>query len=242
MKKKYTFDNENNFINDLKTIDITVPLRSQGRKQKHVERYSIVILLKFLYKQKYLDFPFTLIHRDKPDFSISYINKFVGIEVTEAIPEQLARAQALCDEYFPKDCPIEPEFFGWGSSKRSKKEILKILKKTQKELQGESSFGKSIEGKWIQGIKKCVKFKTAKLNKKAFKKYKENWLLIYDNQSSPSLDKKYVSEKLGIFLSRYCKNNDKIKFDKIFIEYGIDIFVLDYKALPRNYNISSAIL
>lgn len=64
MKKKYTFNNENNFINDIKTIDITIPLRSQGRKTEHAERYSIVLLLKFLYKQKYLDFPFTLIHDD----------------------------------------------------------------------------------------------------------------------------------------------------------------------------------
>jgi hypothetical protein len=82
-------------------------------------------------------------------------------------------------------------------------------------------------------MKERIKDKTAKLNKKPFKKYKENWLLIYDNQSSPSLDEKYVSEKLGIFLSRYCKNNGKIMFDKIFIEYGVDIFVIDYKALPR---------
>jgi hypothetical protein len=173
------------------------------------------------------------LHQDRPDFQISFNNKNIGIEHTQAIPEQLAKALAILDKCFPDTAIIEPEFFNWDSPRRSKKEIKKIITESQIALHGNGYYGKSAEVSWIKRIKNCIEHKTKKLNNPKFKKYKENWLLIYDNQSSPSLDEKYVSEKLGIFLSRYCKNNGKIMFDKIFIEYGVDIFVIDYKALPR---------
>jgi len=66
--------------------------------------------------------------------------------------------------YFPNGI-LEPEFFGWDSPKRNNSEILKILKKLQKALFGDPSFGKTIENKWIQGINDCITFKTEKLNK-----------------------------------------------------------------------------
>ena len=225
----YNFETETDFFIDIGNIDINVPLRSQGRRAEHTERYSIVSILKIFYELKYLTFPFKLIHRDKPDFVIENCFSKIGIEFTESVPEQLARAEYLLEIHFPNGI-LEPEFFGWNSPTRNNSEILKILKKSQKALYGDPSFGKSIENKWIYGISDCITFKTEKLNKRDFSKYDTNLLLIYDNQVKSTIDKKYISNKLRNFLSQYYLSSFKIKFDKIFIESGDYIYILDYKS------------
>lgn len=225
--KEYIFNNKEQFKKDILAIDNYVPFRSKGRKTEHTEKYSIVSFLTEFHKEEYFNFPFTLTHRDKPDFSILSQMGQVGIEFTESIPEQLARAQVLLEKNFQGYKKLEPYFFGWDAPERNDSEILEILKKTQIRLFGQGSNGKSVEEKWIIGIQGCIANKTSKLNNVDFEKYGQNWLLIYDNQSRPVLDKDYVSKKLIIFLQLYLNENNKILFDKIFIESGNYFYVID---------------
>lgn len=121
---------------------------------------------------------------------------------------------------------MEPDFFGWNAPKRNNSEILQILSKSQKKLIGQGYTGNQIEEEWSKGIVDCILNKTVKLNKNGFKKFDNNWLLIYDNQTKAFLDKEYVSNKINLLLSEYWKENQEIKFQKIFIESGNYFYII----------------
>lgn len=99
----------------LAELDIDVPPRSEGRTNHHTERYCIAHLLATLPIER-LSFPLTLTHSDKPDFVLAMAGGDIGIEHTEAVPENVARADFLRakqglgpDVYFtPHAIPGEP--------------------------------------------------------------------------------------------------------------------------------------
>jgi len=225
--KTYYFESRSDFDQQIKQIDISVPLRSRGRKFEHTERYSIASFLQNFTNDGLFNFPFKVIHRDKPDFFIEFSNKSIGIEFTESIPEQLARASSLLEKHFEGYAKLEPEFFGWDAPERSNDEILEILSKSQKQLIGQGFCGKSIEEKWIGGITGCIINKTKKLNNFNFEKFDKNWLLIYDNQTRDFLDKEYVSMRIEPILADYWNGDNELRFSKIFIESGKYFYQLE---------------
>lgn len=225
-KAEYNFKDRIEFDNNIKKINISVPLRSKGRKSEDTERYSLVSFLENFVDDKYFDFPLKIIHRDKPDFLIESSLNDIGIEFTESIPEQLARAQAILEKHFPGG-HLEPSSFKWDTPERTKSEILEILKKSQVRLIGQGYTGNQIEAEWSKGIVECIINKTVKLNKNGFDAFDKNWLLIYDNQTRAFLDKEYVSNKINLLLSDYWKDNQDIKFEKIFIESGNYFYIID---------------
>lgn len=234
--KEYFFSNKENFQKEILNIDTSVPKRSEGRKTEHTEKYSIVSFLKEFQNKNILTFPFTLIHRDKPDFSIKTSVNTLGIEFTESIPEQLARAQFLLEKHFVGFAGLEPEFFGRNAPERTDSEILEILRKSQKRLVGKGYVGKSVEERWVLGIQGCITNKTMKLNNPDFDEFNYNYLLIYDNQTKPMLDKNYVSLKLFPFLKKYWDEKNKLSFDKIFID-SINSFLVIKKGITPIINI-----
>lgn len=225
-KAEYYFIDRIEFNRKIKEIDISVPLRSKGRKTEHTERYSLVSFLQNFLDDKYFNFPLKIIHRDRPDFLIETSMNNIGIEFTESIPKQLARAQALLEIYFPNG-HLEPEYFLWDARDRSKNEIIKILNKSQQHFIGQGFVGKSIEENWLKGMTGCIRNKTVKLNNPDFEKFDKNWLLVYDNQTKAFLDKEYVLNKIIFLLSDYWKDNQDTLFEKIFIESGNYFFVID---------------
>lgn len=226
-KKVFYFSSRSDFNLQIQQIDVSVPLRSQGRKSEHTERYSIVSLLQNFINDDLFGFPLKLIHQDKPDFFIEFSNKSIGIEFTESIPEQLARARSLLEKHFEGYAKLEPEFFGWDAPERNNDKILEILTKSQERLIGKGSSGKSVEEKWIEGITGCIINKTKKLNNANFEIFDKNWLLIYDNQTRPFLDKEYISTKIKHIFVDYWKDDNELKFDKIFIESGKYFYQLE---------------
>jgi len=241
MYKEYIFKSEENFLKDILKINDYVPERSKGRKTEHTENYSIVSFLKEFYNKEDFSFPFTLIHRDKPDFLITSQIKKTGVEFTESIPEQLAKAAYLLEKHFEGYAKLEPEFFGWDAPERTDSEILEILNKSQIRLIGQGFYGKSIEDKWLLGIQGCITNKTKKLNNKDFEKFDSNFLLIYDNQTKSMLDRDYVSVNLLPFFNTYWNENDIMTFDKIFIDSGKFFFLVEKNFKPKINTIHKSI-
>jgi hypothetical protein len=241
MHKEYTFNSSGNFQKEILNVESFVPERSKGRKTEHTEKYSIVSFLRNFYNNNYFNFPFTLTHRDKPDFSIISPLHKIGIEFTESIPEQLARAEYLLEKYFGKYSKLEPEFFDWDAPERTDSEILNILQKSQIRLIGQGYAGKSVEENWLLGIQGCITNKTNKLNNSDFERFECNYLLIYDNQTKPMLDKNYVNETFFPFLKTYWNGNSRITFDKVFIDSGKYFFVIE-KEISPNINVIAKIV
>jgi hypothetical protein len=215
----YSFSNLEELNNFLNTSDISVPFRSKGRKTVHTEKYSLINFLSKFKKDIFIHFPTKLVHLDKPDFRILTESFSIGVEVTEVIPEQLAKASFLLEVNFPNG-HLEPEFFGWDAPIRSNDEILEILKKSNKNLISNGFSGKSIEENWMRGTYNCILSKTSKLNKNNFEKFQMNWLLIYDNQTRDLLDQNYLKSHFPLIINDYFVPKNDYLFDRIFIESG----------------------
>jgi len=229
--KEYIFNNMAELDNFLNNLDDFVPPRSKGRKTEHTEKYSLKSFFLQTKNELFNEFPLKLIHSDKPDIRVFTKSKSIGLEITESIPEQLARAIALLEENFPEGGKLEPEFFGWDAPERNNAEILEILEKSNEKLIGNGYYGNSIEEEWVQGILGCIKNKTTKLNKDGFEKLKENWLIIYDNQSRSFLNKELVSDKLTMQIDKYYQNTDVYFFTKIIVESGKYFFFIDNQSV-----------
>lgn len=156
-------------------------------------------------------------HRNRPDFALLLGQLKYGIECTEAIPKQMAWAMALWEKYFSGGY-FESEFFRWGSPVRTKQEIMEILTRSQSELHGGAWFGKSVEKEWATWIFDCINGKLDKLNNQTFKKYNNNYLLIYDNLPQAVNNVSLAAKLLEELLKEYWKKENIIIFNKIYVE------------------------
>jgi hypothetical protein len=168
----------------LAELDIDVPLRSEGRRKRHTERYCIAHLLATLPAEQ-LSFPLTVAHSDKPDFLLTMSGGDVGIEHTEAVPENIAHADFLREKeglgpevYFtPHVVPGEP--------KKSADELRHEIKADEF---GPGWSGDSPEREWAAVIAHYVKEKMQKAMANGFIRHSANWLIVYDNWPLPHVN------------------------------------------------------
>lgn len=175
---KISAKHSQDLIVQLSNINATVPERTKGRKTEHVELWTAIRFLATYANSNFLSYPIEIVHRDKPDFLIKKPNDNIGVEITESIPEQYAYIFALSEKHFPK-ANIEPSMFTRDIRQRSKKELLKILEKSQKKLIGLPIGGDKIERDWAEWINETVISKTEKLNSRDFERFVSNYLLIH---------------------------------------------------------------
>ena len=180
MNNIHAHDNSE-LVEILSNIDITVPLRSEGRTKKHREQSSICLWLSTIPN---LEFPLTMAHQDKPDFYLKAGKSEYGIECTEAIPQDYAHATAISEKN-SNDTVIDMSLFEWGH-KKAPKDIYEIASHTK--LTGPGWEGDNPEYKWAFAMSEIAKNKTILLQKQDFKKYSNNYLLIYDNLPRPYID------------------------------------------------------
>ena len=117
-----------------------------------------------------------------------------------------------------------------NSPRRSKEELLKILKESQYRLSGLPISGYKIEMDWAEWIYEDIISKTDKLNNSNYKSFETNFLLIYDNlphvANDINIQLKYLSPKI----EEYWKTDNEIKtFAKIFIISGNFIIELGHQ-------------
>lgn len=164
-------------------LDIDVPARSQGRKPYHAERYSIARLLGALPVQR-LSFPLTCTHRDKPDFLLAMADSALGIEHTEAVPENVANAQAMRERGFGPDVYFIPHALP-GEPKRTAEELRCEIDADEPDA---GWHGDSAEREWAAAMAYYVKAKLPKVMANDFIRYATNWLIVYDNWPLPFIN------------------------------------------------------
>jgi len=196
-------------LKQLSNIDISVPLRSEGRTKEHCERWSIC---RWLSTYPGLNFPVTLMHREKPDFYLRTGNQEIGIEHTEAIPEDYAHATVISEKRNDKSV-VDMSLFKWGQ-KREANEIYEIASRTK--LTGPGWDGDSPEYEWVSAIFEIAENKTILLRKDDFVKYPTNYLLIYDNLPLPFINLSKASLMLRSDLDSYW--NSGTVFNGIFVQ------------------------
>ena len=100
----------------LRSINITVPPRTEGRTSEDCERRSFCRFLSTLNGTGMVDYPLRVSKREKPDFQVYTGDSVWGVEVTEAIPSDYARASALRDRENP-DALLDMSLFKYGETK-----------------------------------------------------------------------------------------------------------------------------
>jgi hypothetical protein len=203
-------------LKQLSTIDISVPLRSEGRTKEHCERWSIC---RWLSTYPSLNFPLILMHRDKPDFYLRTGKQEIGIEHTEAIPEDYAHATVV-SERRNDNSVVDMSLFKWGQ-KREAKEIYEIASRTKLTVPGWDDDAPEYE--WASAIYEIAKNKTVLLVKDEFVKYPINYLLIYDNLPLPYIDHPKASSILRSYLKNYW--NSGTVFNGIFVHQMLCLFI-----------------
>jgi hypothetical protein len=211
----HTAHNSEELLSSLRDIDISVPLRSEGRLTDDVERWVVCRLLSTLATSNELPYPISLIKRERPDFQLTLGTVLAGIEVTEATSRNYAAFSALAEREFP-DALLEPSHFRWGAPELSTKEMRELLKQSQ--LSGTPWAGDAPEREWALYMESVVNAKHAKLAKAGFQQYQFNWLSIYDNIPGVivKLEKavRFLAEKLEAIWQ------STPMFDALYIESG----------------------
>ena len=164
-------------------LNIDVPQRSKARKTHHPELYCIAHFLATLPVSRFL-FPLTLTHPERPDFALEMQNVLIGIEHTEAVPENAAHADSLRgkglgpDWYF-----ISPAIPGEASKTRAT-----LINEINSNEAGDGWVGNSAEKKWAEAMAHYVKAKLLKATANGFTRFPTNWLVVYDNWPLPPIN------------------------------------------------------
>lgn len=211
--------------------DISVPVRTAGRTNDHVERWVIYRALATLLADSQIEYPVRLLKRERPDYLLVIGSREIGCEVTEAINSEYLRAKSL-PEANAESSIIDVSLFKWGAPKRKLEKLREIA--SREKLTGAGWAGNSVEREYADIVFDVASRKTKKMAKVGYQKYQENYLLVYLNQSLPILDQQ---ESATICAERLAGYWSAKSFDSIFVEKGEYITVYSangYKILPLN--------
>lgn len=178
------------FRRSLRKLDRPTPLRSEGRTTQHCERASIVRLLTVI--QEDIVLPVRLVHRERPDFALTVGDREVGVEHTEAIHPNEAHSMALREQGHGPDV----FFVNRSRPGDTKKSTAEILQEIADDEAGDGWAGHSAEEEWADAMLGSIHRKVNAANKPGFNRFRENWLLVYDNWSLPHIDVMVASQKL----------------------------------------------
>lgn len=208
MTKEYKMFDPASAPEDLLKKLSTVPTFTNGRKSEHTERYPICRLLTTLSKTNYLSYPLSLTKRENPDFLLGSNNETIGIEVTEATSEDYSSYIDHIEKNKP-DWIIygNPFSFGKKITREQKNDLL-----DQDRLTGPPQSRGDSEREWSLYIKDSINKKNNKSSK--YKKFNQNWLLIYGN-TPVGIKKK---DNLFPLLKELWPNDENFFFNQIFIQ------------------------
>lgn len=219
-----------NLLHILLQSDITVPPRNEGRTKHHTERYCLYRLLATFAGTNLIRYPTKVFHGDRPDFTLESPDWIVGVEHTEAVPENKAHSDRLRAQHASN----KSFFLSRHTPGEKPKKAKKLIGEIEANNAGYGWPGNSAEREWAQVIDYFIDKKIAAISNSDFVKHCENWLLIYDNWPLPSLDIELATDYL---MDRSAIKLEQSKWDVLFImrsKYIIEISTNNLKSHSIN--------
>lgn len=179
---------------NLRANDVRVPVRTKRRTCMLNER-EIWVACRFLATagdKRLLEFPLHVEPRDSPDLVVTMPSGRIGIEITEAVPNDERRVIDYSESMGLDNCRIVPPY-RVDDPLRSRTEVEKIAKGDGPCL---PQMGDSIERNWDEAILHRIAKKVEDFAKPGFAKYPRNWLLVHDNWSPAIADEQMAMERL----------------------------------------------
>lgn len=193
--------------------DISVPGRPEGRTKDHTERYAIAHLLSALVGKDRISYPLCLIQRERPDFLLTLDTEQIGIEHTEAVPQNEAHRTVLRDKVNGPDVYFISHHKP-GEPKKTAKELIEAIEANNAYDGWEKD---SVEREWAQAMFHFIEKKVETLLKEGFKRFDQDWLLIYDNWRLPLLNRREAAP----FLLNLVNGSEVLnEFKRIYIITG----------------------
>jgi len=177
-----TLKSKEEILHYLKSQDIRVPQRTQGRTAKHCERRGAFRLLATLATADRLRYPMSFKPQDRPDFLLRFLSHDVGLEFTEAVSQEEAEIDALAYR-MNKPVLLFTDQFKRNMPKRTAAERRQIIETPPR---GGPGWGDD-RGvpEWVEWMMDSIQKKTADFAKPDFDRHTENWLVIHDNSPEP---------------------------------------------------------
>lgn len=161
-------------------LNIEVPLRTEGRRSEHVERYAIVHLLLSIPASRF-QFPLLVDHGDRPDFLITDGQKRIAIEHVEAITTNEAKKSALREQ----GDDSRGHFVSHSTPGEGERSTKRLLKEIEADEPGDGWVGDSPEREWADAMAYFALGKAGSVTLPGYDRGDETWLLIYDNWPVP---------------------------------------------------------
>lgn len=168
-----------NLLHQLRAIDVHVPPRTEDRTTEHCETWASCRFLAAICKSGLLEYPLAVIPGDRPDLVLSSVSGRTGMEITEAVPMNKARVDALSEREGIADFRYIPRYRA-GEEKRSAQEIRDIARGR---VPTYPHMGDSIERDWVEAMLYFAERKADRFTRPGFAQHDRNWLLVYDNWS-----------------------------------------------------------
>lgn len=216
-----------------KSSKIDVPPRGEGRHKDHTEAWSTRSLLVSLAETHHIKYPVKVVSNDKPDLDIIFENDKVGVEITEAIPEDFAHAEVLAKRQYP-DSIVDRSIFSWLSPRKDSFEIRRILQSSIKKPIGAGWKNDSLEREWAAAIFDTICIKLEKINKKDYRDFPRYWLMIYDNLHLSTQYMQLMVKYLRQILPHQPKNNRMFQY--IFIEENSTLIAISKNGQLKYYD------
>jgi hypothetical protein len=175
------------------------------------EIYSIVRLLGSM-PMSPLDLPLQLGKRERPDFVLHLGARSIGIEHTEAVPENAVHESRLRALQGGGCYLVRPAVV--GEPRKSKKQLLEEIKANRFPP---AMVGDSVERVWAEAMMDCIGRKVSSALKPGYAAYDEQWLAIYDNWPSPGLERQHA---LALLQGHLSDSDPFDVLDRVFILTG----------------------
>lgn len=218
----------------LARIDLSVPARGDREDKRttaHVERWSICKFLATYGHTRFVRYPLLIEKRERPDYRMSSRDLVVGVEITEAVSEDMARIDAMRYDEDEIVC-LDVSLFRPGNPRRSTQQLRAILetsRNSEKKDADEDKFdsahtrpmgpgwaGDGAERDWADVMHKVIETKVASAQKPGYTRFDETWLLVYDNWSLPMLN---IPRAAGLLLPKLASLWGQCAFEHVFIEH-----------------------
>ena len=196
--------------------NVSVPSRGSGQTKDHREIWVASRFLCTIASSAYFTYPLRVEFSDRPDLILEFErgeSKSIGIEITEAISQNAAKLQAELERDGRADiCHHVPEH-KYSDSRQDLETQRNIV---LGDIASPPIMGNAVERNWYVAIREFVCKKTEKIMHPDFRRFPENWLLIYDNWS-PSPPYSEVQRIINQLSQDLFASDRKQPFDRVFI-------------------------
>lgn len=178
---------EQELLQRLRAPSTAVPRRGKGRRKTHTEPWIVQTLFPALCAATLLDYPLVAELRsppdDRPDVFMVSGSREIGLEVTEAVPEWLARAEAIRDRNYP-GVEVRRSLFPDDATPSSEEIRDKIAESPRPES---PLYGDAVERAWAALVDQAILKKIEDCAKPGFHRYPESWLAVYHSPRALAL-------------------------------------------------------